>query len=179
MLDGPHVDPAKLVVLLAGTGADGVLVERGLIEAGLPVEMADRDTVVALATLADDRASIDHLVATRSPRSSSGTAVRRGASSPAASWSVTPVQGCSPREAFFAASRARAAGAAVGRISTELVAPYPPGVPVLAPGEVVTEQVVAALRVGPSRRGAHRLRRRPAARDARRRRTTRREPHSR
>jgi lysine decarboxylase len=33
----------------------------------------------------------------------------------------------------------------VGRISAELVAPYPPGVPVLAPGEVVTEQVVAAL----------------------------------
>ena len=34
---------------------------------------------------------------------------------------------------------------AVGRVSAELVAPYPPGVPVLAPGERVTEAVLAGL----------------------------------
>jgi lysine decarboxylase len=144
VLDGPRVDPVKLVVLLAGTGADGVLVERGLIEAGLPVEMADRDTVVALATLADDGSSIDHLVTTLT------TLVERHRGTPrptlpAASWSVAPVQGCSPRDAFFAGRARVPLAEAVGRISTELVAPYPPGVPVLAPGEVVTEQVVAAL----------------------------------
>ena len=64
---------------------------------------------------------------------------------PAASWSVVPVRGCSPRDAFFAPRERVRLAAAVGRVSTELVAPYPPGVPVLAPGEVVTEQVVAAL----------------------------------
>jgi lysine decarboxylase len=48
VLAGPHVDPVRLVVLLTGTGADGVDVERGLIATGLPVEMADRDTVVAM-----------------------------------------------------------------------------------------------------------------------------------
>ena len=35
---------------------------------------------------------------------------------------------------------------AVGRVSAELVAPYPPGIPVLAPGEEVTLEVVEALR---------------------------------
>ena len=30
------------------------------------------------------------------------------------------------------------ADAAVGRVSAELIAPYPPGVPVLAPGELIT-----------------------------------------
>ena len=64
---------------------------------------------------------------------------------PAASWSVVAEQGCSPRDAFFAPRERVPLAAAVGRVSTELVAPYPPGVPVLAPGEVVTEQVVAAL----------------------------------
>ena len=68
MLDGPDVDPVKLVALLAGTGTDGVAVERGLIEAGLPVEMADRDTIVALATLADDTSSIARLVTTWSTK---------------------------------------------------------------------------------------------------------------
>ena len=36
--------------------------------------------------------------------------------------------------------------AAIGRVSAELVAPYPPGVPVLAPGELITEEALAALR---------------------------------
>ena len=35
---------------------------------------------------------------------------------------------------------------AAGRISAETVAPYPPGIPALAPGEVVSAGIVAALR---------------------------------
>jgi lysine decarboxylase len=34
---------------------------------------------------------------------------------------------------------------AVGRISADLIAPYPPGVAVVAPGEVLTEQIVEGL----------------------------------
>ena len=52
----------------------------------------------------------------------------------------------SPREAFFARHETVTAVAAVGRISAELVAPYPPGVPVLAPGELITAEALAALR---------------------------------
>ena len=33
----------------------------------------------------------------------------------------------------------------MGRVSAELVAPYPPGIPVLAPGEEVTIDAVDAL----------------------------------
>jgi arginine decarboxylase len=51
-----------------------------------------------------------------------------------------------PREAFFARHETLTAEAAVGRISAELIAPYPPGIPVVVPGEVLTEQVVDALR---------------------------------
>jgi arginine decarboxylase len=145
VLDGPHVDPVKLVVLLAGTGADGVVVERGLIAAGLPVELADRDTVVALVTLADDASSVERLVTTLTALIERHRAEPRRIA-PGASWSVAPVQGCSPREAFFAARERIPLVDAVGRVSCELVAPYPPGVPVLAPGEVVTDEVVAALR---------------------------------
>ncbi|MSX29876.1 MAG: hypothetical protein F2794_05680, partial [Actinobacteria bacterium] len=34
---------------------------------------------------------------------------------------------------------------AVGRISADLIAPYPPGVAVLAPGEIITKQIVNGL----------------------------------
>jgi len=54
----------------------------------------------------------------------------------------------SPREAFFSPSRAIPLAQAGGKISTELVIPYPPGIPVLAPGEVITDEKVAYLEEG-------------------------------
>ena len=54
----------------------------------------------------------------------------------------------SPREAFFSPSRAVSLNEASGEISTELVIPYPPGIPVLAPGEVITDEKVAYLGEG-------------------------------
>ena len=53
VLDGPGVDPMRLTLVLPGTGADGNAVEADLLARGMPVEMADRDTVVAMVTLAD------------------------------------------------------------------------------------------------------------------------------
>jgi arginine decarboxylase len=51
-----------------------------------------------------------------------------------------------PREAFFAETERVPIATVVGRVSAELVAPYPPGIPVLAPGERVTAEALAALR---------------------------------
>jgi lysine decarboxylase len=53
----------------------------------------------------------------------------------------------SPRSAFFAPSETVEARRAVGRVTVELVAPYPPGIPILAPGEKVTEAALDALRL--------------------------------
>jgi lysine decarboxylase len=65
---------------------------------------------------------------------------------PAASWTVIPDMAMPPRQAFFCRNETRSAAEAVGRVSGELVAPYPPGVPVLAPGEVITADALDALR---------------------------------
>ncbi|MFD7628361.1 aminotransferase class I/II-fold pyridoxal phosphate-dependent enzyme [Streptomyces sp. NPDC059851] len=53
-----------------------------------------------------------------------------------------------PREAFFAPAEHVPAERAAGRISAELISPYPPGVPVIAPGEVITDEVLDYLRSG-------------------------------
>jgi lysine decarboxylase len=144
VLDGPGVDPLKLTLVLAGTGADGVAVENDLLAAGLPVEAADRDTVVAQVTLADTAASLTELV------DALVTSIERRRGEPrqvvgAPSYAVDPVSAIPPREAFFARHAVLAMREAVGRVSAELVAPYPPGIPVLAPGEVVTDAVLEAL----------------------------------
>jgi arginine/lysine/ornithine decarboxylase len=50
-----------------------------------------------------------------------------------------------PRDAFFSTTEQVKPKAATGRVSAELVTPYPPGIPVLAPGEVITETIVEYL----------------------------------
>ncbi|XP_057980253.1 uncharacterized protein LOC131166044 [Malania oleifera] len=46
----------------------------------------------------------------------------------------------SPREAFFASKRRVNIRESLGEICGELICPYPPGIPVLMPGEVITER---------------------------------------
>ncbi|MEU4356086.1 hypothetical protein [Streptomyces virginiae] len=53
-----------------------------------------------------------------------------------------------PREAFFAEAEHVPAQEAVGRIAAEMISPHRPGVPVVAPGEVVNAEVVDHLRSG-------------------------------
>lgn len=51
----------------------------------------------------------------------------------------------SPREAFFVPQRVLPWHEAVGQISAVTVSPYPPGIPVLLPGERITSEVVGYL----------------------------------
>jgi arginine/lysine/ornithine decarboxylase len=50
-----------------------------------------------------------------------------------------------PRDAFFARPELVKPSAAVGRVSAELITPYPPGIPAVAPGEVYTAPLVDYL----------------------------------
>ena len=143
--DGPlHVDPAKLVVLLAGTGAHGHAVEAELLAAGIPLEMADRDVLIPMVTVSDDESSAARLVTTLIAAIEKHRGEPRKAAT-AAAWAVEPATAADPRSAFFTPHETVTAAAAVGRVSVELIAPYPPGIPVLAPGEVISAAALDAL----------------------------------
>jgi lysine decarboxylase len=110
----------------------------------MPLEMADQDTVIPMLTIADDDAGVHELTAALA------NAIARHRGPPrrpvvAAAWSVEPETVMAPREAFFCEQVTVSAQDAVGRVSAELVAPYPPGVPVLAPGERVTPGALSSL----------------------------------
>jgi lysine decarboxylase len=138
-------DPTRLVLLLSSVGADGIEIERKLIGQGLPVELADRDTVLPIVTVADDDTTVDALVTALVTAISASSGTPRPPST-AVSWQIDPVVVMSPRAAFFAPRERVSAEGAVGRVSAELVAPYPPGVPVLAPGELITNDLLERLR---------------------------------
>ena len=137
-------DPAKIVLKANSVGISGVNLETELIKQNIRVEMADQDTVIFLATLADTAEDFAHLSSRLVPILTSLQGPPRETQT-SLSWSVVPTHGTSIREAFFANTEFVKAVDAIGRISADLIAPYPPGVAVVAPGEVLTEQIVHGL----------------------------------
>jgi lysine decarboxylase len=138
------LDPVKLVLSLAGTGADGFAVERDLAAEGITLEMADRETLVPLITIGDDETTVGRLVAALQRSLAERSGPPRPVSASLA-WQARPEAAMTPREAFFARSERVSAARAVGRVSAETAAPYPPGIPALAPGEVVTRELIDGL----------------------------------
>ena len=51
-----------------------------------------------------------------------------------------------PRQALFVPRERVALADSAGRVSACQIAPYPPGVPVVAPGEVIQKKYLAYLR---------------------------------
>ena len=137
-------DPVKIILRANVLGLSGVDVEQQLQKSNIRVEMADQDTVVFLATLADDSDDFKYLESALVP-------ILKVLQGPiretqiSLSWSIEPIAGISTRDAYFADSEFVSAVDAVGRISADLIAPYPPGVAVLAPGEIITKQIVNGL----------------------------------
>jgi arginine decarboxylase len=139
-------DPTKLALALAGTGADGLAVEADLFAEGIRLELANRDLLVPLLTIGDTEESVERLseALRRSLARRSGEPRPPGGAS--AVWGVEAEQALTPREAFFARRETVEADRAPGRIAAETVAPYPPGIPAIAPGEVVSAPLLDALR---------------------------------
>jgi arginine decarboxylase len=139
-------DPTKLALALTGTGADGLEVEADLFAQGIRFELANRDLLVPLLTMGDTEAGVerlcDALIASLERRR--GEPRAPGAASVV--WDITPETAMTPREAFFAPRETVAADDAGGRVAAEMVVPYPPGIPAIAPGEVVSRELVDALR---------------------------------
>jgi arginine/lysine/ornithine decarboxylase len=147
----PAFDLTKLVIDVDGLGITGYEAEDALRNRfRVGPEMSDLVGVVCLITIGDTEASIERLVdafATLSreqSRSDDRRADRRSSGAAVAAAALA----MSPREAFFSPSRAIPLDQASGEISTELVIPYPPGIPVLAPGEVITSDKAAYLSEG-------------------------------
>ena len=137
-------DPTKIVLRANQLGASGVEIENALQAQLIRVEMADSDTIVFLATLVDSKEDFNHLATALIPiLKSQQKSPRTTATS--LSWSVIPTVAISMRDAYFAETEMVSAERAVGRISADLIAPYPPGVAVVAPGEVLTQLIVQGL----------------------------------
>lgn len=141
-------DPTRIVVNVTGTGRTGYEVDRVLFEQhDVVVELSDFANVLANVTIGHREQDLvklcDGLLAVADdphaehlkPIGFVEEALR-----------VAPEQAMSPMEAFHAPQERVPLTGSVGRVSAEMAATYPPGIPVLVPGERLNPALVAHLR---------------------------------
>ena len=143
------MDVTKLVVTVSGLGIGGNVAETWLRQQGkLQAELSDLNNVFFLVTLADDAASLDRLVIALTRLAAEiapdGKQVAN-VSMPVAELVALPA--LSPRDATFARRRRMPFAEAAGQIAGETVTSYPPGIPLLFPGERITAEVIAFCQV--------------------------------
>ena len=144
-------DPTKFIIDVAGMGITGFEAEHELrTRFHINPEASDLVSIVCFFTVGDSRETVDRLIRAletmgrenrgKPPVSthlrSSGSIIRPG------------IQVMTPRDAFFARSVALPLGEANGKISADLIIPYPPGIPVIAPGDVIEQHKLDYLASG-------------------------------
>ncbi|WP_405453316.1 ornithine decarboxylase [Streptomyces achromogenes] len=143
-------DPLKIVVDVRGLGISGMQATEWL-RANCHIDMGGSDTcrISASITHSDDEQTEKLLVeSVRALVERADTIERQPAVHLPEPHALELEQAMLPRDAFFGAAEQVPAERAVGRIAAETISPYPPGVPVVAPGEVITAEIVDYLRSG-------------------------------
>lgn len=139
------LDPTRITVLLPGhvTGYD---LDTHLIDRfGVYAELPSFRHVTFVVTPGTTQEDIDTLVASLAVynATSEGSPSSRGFK--CGSMGIRDIK-MTPRQAFFAPSTTVDVSASVGRVCAETLCPYPPGIPVLFPGEVVTQESIGILK---------------------------------
>ena len=132
--DAP-LDPTRLVLC----APDGYAAQEALEAQNVWPEMADGGHVVLIPTCADSRSDFARLE----------EALRQVALGPCPGYpapTVPPEMALTPRQALFAPRKSLPLEQAEGQVAACQVAPYPPGVPVIAPGERVDKKSIAYLK---------------------------------
>ena len=139
-------DPMRLVVDVRGTGCTGYEVAEALRGAyDVQPELATHATMVLLLGIAQSPVSLERVagdldeIVKRISREGTADALVRPTKA------LENEMAVSPRDAFLGEAEIVPVDDAVGRISCESIAGYPPGIPALLPGERITTEVIAYL----------------------------------
>lgn len=137
----PYWDRCRLVVECKGRS--GLAVSRALRRRyGMQSEMADGRYFIDLVGLGDTDVETGRLL--NSIRNLDSSDLTEQTTTAVGCPAIPPMR-MSPRQANQASQVRVPWTEAVGRISTETICPYPPGIPVIAPGEEITSEVAAYI----------------------------------
>ena len=128
----------KTRIVFSVKGISGFYLSEILFEKyNICCEMADNYNVVSIIGSSDSYEDADRLInAVKEIAATVNSGKIKEFSLP-----PMPPMAMTPRKAFFAKSTRTNFKDSVGKVSAEMIAPYPPGIPVIYPGEVITEEI--------------------------------------
>ena len=133
-------DVTKLSVHTLGLGLAGIEVYDLLRdEYDIQIEFGDVSNILAYISIGDRLQDIERLVGALADIARIYKKDKTGMLS---GEFISPIVEKSPQEAFYADKESLPIKDTKGRISGEFVMCYPPGIPILAPGEMITEEII-------------------------------------
>ncbi len=130
-------DPTKLLIHVKDLGLTGHEVDNWLRKTyNIEVELSDLYNILCIISIGDNEDTVGALVKAFMELSRESEAWIKIPDFPE-QLPETPELCLSPREAFYAKGEAIPLDKSLGRVSKELVMVYPPGIPIIMPGEII------------------------------------------
>ena len=147
LIDGDAVydfDTTKLSIFTRATGLAGIEVYDILRDDyDIQTEFGDIANLLAYVSVGDRPKDIERLVAALAEIRRN---YRKDSSKTLKMEYIDPVVVCGPQDAFYAEKESLPIQETKGRICAEFVMCYPPGIPILAPGEEITDEILTYIR---------------------------------
>jgi arginine decarboxylase len=139
------LDRTRLTVNVSGLGITGFTADEILTaQFGVICELPSLRHLTFIFSIGTTEKDADRLIAAISQLAKQTHPTE---SIPVGSYPAPAATMISPRDAFFAATRTLPIDEAINQISAELICPYPPGIPVLLPGEKITAAAIEYLQM--------------------------------
>lgn len=136
-------DTTKLSVNTFGLGLAGIEVYDLLRdEYDIQIEFGDLGNFLAYISVGDKNKNIERLI---SALSEIRRIYKKDNKNMLETEYISPTVVISPQEAFYAEKTSLPLAECGGRVCTEFVMCYPPGIPILAPGERITREIIAYI----------------------------------
>jgi len=149
------LDPTKITITVKDLGYTGYEASEILRRRyNVQVELADLFNVVALFTIGTSQEAAERLILGVSELAREDRAVdifspsgvlQRRLKTGTYKLPKTPPMRMLPRDAFLADTEPVRFKSSKGRICAEVITPYPPGIPVISPGEEITKEIIDYL----------------------------------
>ena len=138
-----YLDRTRLTVDVSQLGLTGFEADEILHQQlGVTCELPLPKQLTFIITFGNTQEDIDKLIQAFNTLSQSPLSSPAFPASPSLPSSPLTI---SPREAFFSATETLPIQQSINRICGELICPYPPGIPVLMPGETITPEAIDYL----------------------------------
>lgn len=142
-----HMDPSKLVFYCGSSTWSGEKIQRELRETyKIQIELAELNYFLCITTVSDEKKGFMHLYSALKDLDAK-IIKKTGKMNDIYDIIKIPRSIISLREASYGQSKTASLDASVGCISAAFIIPYPPGIPLVVPGEEITEEVIKKIQV--------------------------------